>query len=184
MKIYKWQVSNKHLHLFDLLYFTQSPGVPQLLHVLSAVSQGKLKNRRLHSLVSSLHDLLLAVHETINVDDFDVEVELRDQVLSHSGSDQLGRIVENDFIVLRFPLLNKARVTFVRYIFVWAEKYSYPCSEVISSISESLKLRKAWKAFLKMTVDSSSNSYKEKSGIYWRISSVALASGLPCAILL
>lgn len=96
----------------------------QLSHVLPVIGEGKLEDRRLHSIVSPLNDVPLTIYETVDVDDLDVEVELGDQVFSHPGLGELSRIVEDYLSVLGLPFLCGNSSTFVRYILVWAEKYS------------------------------------------------------------
>lgn len=88
----------------------------QSVDVLSIIDDSEFEDRLSHPILTALHDLALVVDETVNLDDFDVELECRDQLLAHLGTLKLGRVVEDDFSELRLPFLNRKERTLDLFI--------------------------------------------------------------------
>ena len=77
----------------------------QFAHILTTVGQREFKDRILDSILTTLDHIALAIHKAVYVHDLDGVVELRDEILSDSGSTHLRWVVEDHFCVFWFPFL-------------------------------------------------------------------------------
>ena len=112
--------------------------------MLPAVGEGELENRGLDPVLAPLDDIALGILKTVDVHNFDGEVELGDEVLADPGPVQLRGVVENNLVESGLPFLCIDKFTLFLNILTCAEKYSYPCSDAISYSYDSLSLRYAW----------------------------------------